>query len=248
MFQPYDRSLITDTHEDHIARTPPSLGGDDFAYGPGSPVIAPADGVVDLVDDDMGGSGGRMVGVNHGAGVRSEQLHLSRIIVTKGQTVREGQTIGYSGGSAYGQEHGVGYHIHCHFVVNGVRLGWLNYLALIGATAGGVRRPVLNGGDNEMAEFMIRVQERSGKLGRTFKLDPIRVVHIVDDKTVEVNNYIGVPGGGTVNQVSLEDARRLVESRGFDWAKVSALKAGEAVRFDGTVVAAGIAPWPAVWS
>lgn len=137
MFNPYDRRLLTDTDADHRARTPPSLGGDDFAYGLGSAVISPGPGVVDLVDRDPGGSGGRMVGVRHANGVRSEQLHLSAFRVEVGDQVDQGERLGDSGGSAYGQEHGVGYHIHCHFVVNGVRWGWLNFLASLGAGTAG---------------------------------------------------------------------------------------------------------------
>lgn len=161
MHNPYDSGIITDDDAAHRRRRPPSLGGDDYAYGPGSPIIAPADGVIDLVDSDPGGSGGRMVGVRHAGGVRSEQLHASRILAKYGTAVEEGQTIALSGGSAYGKEHGVGYHIHAHFVVNGVRWGWENYLASVGAgtagggTAGGGWTPVDEEDDlPDMNEFL----------------------------------------------------------------------------------------------
>ena len=101
----------------------------------GSPVISPAAGTVNLVDDGPGGSGGRIVGVDHGGGVVSQQLHLSRILVSPDREVEEGQTIGLSGGSANGSESGVGKHIHAHFVVNGVRHGWVNFLASVEGVA-----------------------------------------------------------------------------------------------------------------
>lgn len=131
MHNPYDVGIITDDDAEHRARTPPSLGGDDFAYAKGSPIISPAAGSVNLVDDDTGGSGGRMIGVDHGDGVVSQQLHASRILVAFDERVDEGQTIGLSGGSAFGSESGVGAHIHAHFVVDGVRHGWVNFLAAI---------------------------------------------------------------------------------------------------------------------
>jgi hypothetical protein len=146
MHNPYDVSLLTDTDADHRARKPPSLGGDDFAYAYGSPIIAPAAGVIDLADDDNGGSGGRMVGVRHAGGVRSEQLHASVLRYPVGTEVAEGQTIAWSGASAYGSDWGTdGAHIHAHFTVDGVRVGWLNYLASIGtssSTAGTSSSPV----------------------------------------------------------------------------------------------------------
>jgi Peptidase family M23 len=135
MHNPYDVALVTDDDAAHRSRIPPSLGGDDFASAFGSPIIAPGAGVVDLADDSTTGSGGRMVGVNHGDGIRSEQLHASRLLVVEGDKVEEGQTIALSGGSAHGSEHGVGPQIHAHFVVDGTRHGWLNFLATVGAPA-----------------------------------------------------------------------------------------------------------------
>lgn len=88
----------------------------------------------------------------------------------------------------------------------------------------------------------VRIQERGG-LGRTLFISDTIVTHVVHDDVVAVNNYIGVKGGGAEQQVSLGDARRLVEVRGFDWGKVNALRPGEGVRLDGTVVNAGAAKW-----
>jgi hypothetical protein len=181
MFQPYDVRLLTDTDADHRARKPPSLGGDDFAYGLGSPIISPGPGVVDLVDRDPGGSGGRMVGVRHTGGVRSEQLHASTIGVDVGQVVAQGAILGRSGGSAYGLDHGVGYHIHGHFTVNGVRRGWINYLASVGATtAGSDPRPDVNEQEeDEMRYTRIQHEERGIAL-----VAPGYYKHLMNDEEV----------------------------------------------------------------
>ena len=54
--------------------------------------MAPADGVVTLVHPDMFFSGGTMI-VDHGHGLSSVFLHLSRILVEQGERVAQGQPI-----------------------------------------------------------------------------------------------------------------------------------------------------------
>ena len=66
--------------------------GIDIAAPTGTKVAAPADGVVTLVHPDMFFSGGTMI-VDHGHGLSSAFLHLSRILVEKGQRVAQGETI-----------------------------------------------------------------------------------------------------------------------------------------------------------
>ena len=66
--------------------------GIDIAAPTGTKVVAPADGVVTLVHPDMFFSGGTMI-VDHGHGLSSAFLHLSRILVEKGQRVVQGQPI-----------------------------------------------------------------------------------------------------------------------------------------------------------
>lgn len=107
--------------------------------------------------------------------------------------------------------------------------------------AGGRNRITNTEGDEDMG-VQVRIQERGG-LGRTLFISPTIVTHVVHDDVVRVNNYVGVPGGGSTNQVSVDDARRLVEARGFDWAKVNALDPGQGVTLDGRIVNAGAAKW-----
>ena len=66
--------------------------GIDIAAPKGTKVVAPAAGVVTLVHRDMFFSGGTMI-VDHGHGLSSAFLHLSRILVKKGQRVAQGQPI-----------------------------------------------------------------------------------------------------------------------------------------------------------
>ena len=66
--------------------------GIDIAAPAGTKVVAPADGVVTLVHPDMFFSGGTMI-VDHGHGLSSAFLHLSRILVETGERVEQGQAI-----------------------------------------------------------------------------------------------------------------------------------------------------------
>ena len=66
--------------------------GIDIAAPAGTTVVAPADGVITMVHPDMFFSGGTMI-VDHGHGLSSAFLHLSRILVTKGERVTQGQPI-----------------------------------------------------------------------------------------------------------------------------------------------------------
>lgn len=66
--------------------------GLDIAAPTGTPVHAPADGVITLAYDDMYFSGGTIV-LDHGHGLSSSFLHLSRILVEAGASVRQGEVI-----------------------------------------------------------------------------------------------------------------------------------------------------------
>ena len=70
--------------------------GLDIAAPTGTPIAAPAAGTVILVNDDMFYSGGTIT-VDHGHGVSSTFLHMSKTLVTKGQWVEQGDIIGEVG-------------------------------------------------------------------------------------------------------------------------------------------------------
>lgn len=71
--------------------------GVDVARPRGTPVIAPADGVVILAAQQDFTLEGKLLMLDHGMTLNSAFLHLSRIDVKVGDVVRRGQTIGAIG-------------------------------------------------------------------------------------------------------------------------------------------------------
>ncbi len=71
--------------------------GVDIARPAGTPVLAPADGVVVLAADRPFSLEGNLLMVDHGMGLNSSFLHLSRIDVKVGERVARGQPIGAVG-------------------------------------------------------------------------------------------------------------------------------------------------------
>jgi len=72
--------------------------GMDIAAATGTPVVAPAAGLVTFTDAELYLTGGTIV-LDHGHGVSSTFLHLSRIDVNVGDRIAQGQTIGAVGAS-----------------------------------------------------------------------------------------------------------------------------------------------------
>jgi murein DD-endopeptidase MepM/ murein hydrolase activator NlpD len=71
--------------------------GVDVAGATGTPVIAPADGVVTLVATAPFTLEGNLLIIDHGMGLDSSFLHLSKIHVKKGDIVKQGQLVGAIG-------------------------------------------------------------------------------------------------------------------------------------------------------
>ncbi|WP_293991111.1 M23 family metallopeptidase [Sphingomonas sp.] len=71
--------------------------GIDIAVPQGTPVLAPADGVVILASDHAFLLEGNLLMIDHGMGLNSALMHLSRIVVTAGQRVARGEVVAYSG-------------------------------------------------------------------------------------------------------------------------------------------------------
>lgn len=87
--------------------------GLDVAVPTGTPIRAPADGVVSMVDDLY--FNGKTVFVDHGQGFVSMVCHLERAHVAEGQTVRRGERLGDSGSSG----RATGPHLHWSVYLNG---------------------------------------------------------------------------------------------------------------------------------
>lgn len=86
--------------------------GVDIARPAGTPVAAPADGVVVLAGPPRFSLEGNLLIIDHGMGLSSAFLHLSRIDVKEGDHVRQGQLVGAIGmtGRATGP--------HLHWAMN----------------------------------------------------------------------------------------------------------------------------------
>lgn len=89
--------------------------GVDFSMPTGTPVIAPADGVVIKVSYQAGGAG-RYIMLRHGREYQTVYMHLSKPLVKQGQSVKKGQRIALSGNTG----RSTGPHLHYEFHVNGV--------------------------------------------------------------------------------------------------------------------------------
>jgi murein DD-endopeptidase MepM/ murein hydrolase activator NlpD len=88
-------------------------GGMDIGAAPGTPVRAPAPGVVAAAG--LGGEYGYHVILDHGNGIRSLYGHLQRIAVRPGQAVERGQVLALSGNTGRSS----GPHLHYEILVRG---------------------------------------------------------------------------------------------------------------------------------
>ena len=96
--------------------------GLDIAARRGSPVIAPADGVV--VFTGVSGGLGRTIRIAHGLGYTTVYGHLDRIEVDPGDEVRRGERIGALGNSG----RSTGPHLHYEVHVDGRPVNPLYYI------------------------------------------------------------------------------------------------------------------------
>jgi murein DD-endopeptidase MepM/ murein hydrolase activator NlpD len=96
--------------------------GTDFSAPSGTPVVAVNGGKVMLAaPNDLYGN---TVVIDHGAGVVSLYLHLSRIDVVKGEVVKNGQLIGAVGETGYA----FGPHLHLSIKINGTAVDPIKFI------------------------------------------------------------------------------------------------------------------------
>jgi len=92
--------------------------GIDIALPTGTPVVAPADGVVILAAEAPFTLEGNLLMLDHGMGLSSAFLHLSRIDVREGDGVRQGQPLGAVGATG----RATGPHLHWGIMWRGARV------------------------------------------------------------------------------------------------------------------------------
>ncbi|MBL8263345.1 MAG: M23 family metallopeptidase [Xanthomonadaceae bacterium] len=102
--------------------------GMDIAAASGTPVKAPAAGIVTFAAPDLYLTGGTVL-IDHGAGVSSNFLHLSRIDVKVGDRVEQGQVFGAVGATG----RATGPHLHWGMNWFGTRVDPLLVLEASGA-------------------------------------------------------------------------------------------------------------------
>ncbi len=111
--------------------------GLDFRAGYGTPILAAADGIVSGAG--RAGGYGNQVRVSHASGLSTSYSHMSRISVSRGTHVRQGQVIGYVGSTGLS----TGPHLHYEIYRNGTPIN--------PAMVKFVMRPQLSG--EELARF-----------------------------------------------------------------------------------------------
>lgn len=97
--------------------------GLDIAASNGTPIIAPADGVVTYAQYNSGGYG-NLVKISHGNGVETYYGHCSKLFVSVGQSVKAGDTIAAVGSTG----HSTGNHLHFEIRINGSQVNPQKYL------------------------------------------------------------------------------------------------------------------------
>jgi murein DD-endopeptidase MepM/ murein hydrolase activator NlpD len=85
--------------------------GVDFSIPKGSPVYATGDGTISLVKSSYTGYG-KQIEIDHGFGYKTKYAHLNEFLVKKGQKVKRGELIAYSGNSGKSTAPHLHYEVH----------------------------------------------------------------------------------------------------------------------------------------
>lgn len=98
--------------------------GIDIGAGYGTAILAAADGVVTTAAYDAGGYGNYII-IDHVNGNKTLYAHMSQMSAAVGQTVTQGQTIGFVGSTGMS----TGPHLHFEIFVGGTRVDPLLYFS-----------------------------------------------------------------------------------------------------------------------
>jgi murein DD-endopeptidase MepM/ murein hydrolase activator NlpD len=96
--------------------------GLDFTASTGTPIRAAADGIVSATE--QGGAYGKLVKIEHGAGLETRYAHTSKILVKVGERVIKGQIVAEVGSTG----RSTGPHLHYEIRLNGASLDPRKYL------------------------------------------------------------------------------------------------------------------------
>jgi murein DD-endopeptidase len=108
-----DGTYVSADWASHKNRTPPSSEpGTDYGCAYGTPILAPAAGLVRYVQTSPSGGTGRYVWLDLDDGRSARALHLSQVDVKAGWRVSKGQRVGLSGASGNGSNYFYGPHLH----------------------------------------------------------------------------------------------------------------------------------------
>ena len=98
--------------------------GVDFSLEVGNPVHATGDGKIKYTKSSLSGYG-KQVHIDHDFGFQTKYGHLDKILVKKGQWVKRGDLIGYSGNSGKSTAP----HLHYEVIKNGIKVNPIHYFS-----------------------------------------------------------------------------------------------------------------------
>ena len=100
-------------------------GGTDIAAPAGTPILAAADGTVEIANgtDAWGGGYGYYVKIRHNDSLETLYAHCSSLCVSAGQKVKQGEVIAYVGTTG----NSTGNHLHFEVRVDGQKTDALAY-------------------------------------------------------------------------------------------------------------------------
>jgi murein DD-endopeptidase MepM/ murein hydrolase activator NlpD len=127
---PISKPIVTDSYGYSRVTAGEEIAhkGTDFRALPGTPVFAINRGVVRI--SQYYRTFGNLVAVDHGYGLYSLYLHLSKRLVKEGELVSGGQKIGLSGDTGYAE----GAHLHLSIRSNGIAIDPEKFFKLLGVT------------------------------------------------------------------------------------------------------------------
>lgn len=97
--------------------------GTDIGASTGADIVAAASGQVTIAT--YSASAGNYIMINHGGGVSTVYMHCSKLLVSPGDTVKQGQVIGKVGSTGYS----TGPHLHFGVRLNGSYVNPLKYVS-----------------------------------------------------------------------------------------------------------------------